>query len=704
MTNISAPSVTETIEQFFTIEPLGGPTHPYNLLDRFPDELYDKSPDSHFVRLMYAILGASGVGWLKKNLLDARLKLFEQGFDTFDIERYYGDPFRFGRVLLEVMDEDPSGLLTREQWDTIKSKDESYRNRAITFFNAARAGNTPEGMKLAAQSGLNHAAEIIENYKYLFDLHTDQPLSLPYYGSTLETEEFIVLPRREDSATEIQLLSFEDATIVSGGFLLKFREMTTGLIDFDADHFTVQSELRNLPVIGADGVVVSGGPFPNAFIIQFGGPLSNQNVPQIEALSSMSDNLGKPKDIFVTTQVGGVNIVDEVVQMSDEYAHNMQSALDFLRPVNTIPTTYSGQSSRERLDWKGVTATSEYAEVVKLVTGSEDIQWPDPDSLNWVEPGKEKEAKRIKGDLQAHYVAYHTLSGVTAYTDDALDDADYATLTSILDNYNSEHVGKFDPALANSAAPLPTEVDDTFVFKAAQAVPPCASRVEVTVQDPEGQGRGGIEGTIFSIENGFTKIPYKTLGWVSLSRPQPATDYLEIDMGRTVWITFIEFDAVAFPFQVDISYDTLGTNDGSRAWQPVTPMGGGSRFDENIPFDTTKGVYHFSSNFLNQKGKIITSRYLRLGFTRQDINAWLAAGVDVDPLGILVNKTTHAGLPYPVGISNIRLGRCTIPFQTNDPISGTFQEGATISAPVRGLSKAVPLKPVTKGLGRGQAL
>jgi hypothetical protein len=476
------PTFTETVDQQFLIEPLSGPSNPTSQLDRFPDELYDKTPNSHFVRFMYTLLGPAGIGWLRKNLLTAKLAFYAHGFDTFDMEKFYGNPFGFPRVLAEVWETDPLGLLPKDEWDAIRARDESYRNRAITFFNAARAGNTPLGMQLAAQSGLNHEAEVIENYKYLFDAHSDEPLDLPFFGSTTTTEEFVIIPRRTDSQSEVQVLTFEDSTIANGTFFLTFNGQVTDPIPWNANFLEVQTALRALGAIGDNGVQVTGGECPNPFYIQFSGALADQNVSLIEVRSSLVDDLDNPKSITVTTYVSGVPATDEVVNLSDEFQHNMETAVDFLRPVNTIPSVYPGTGTRTRQDWKTITATSEYSEVIKYVTGSDGIQWPANDGvINWIEEGVEKERQRIADDLQHLHISYNVPRGAFAYTDAALDDPNYLDDITSVSNYNSEHVGQFGPDQTN-LMPLLREltIGDTESLPAGNGVSGCPTPLQVT--------------------------------------------------------------------------------------------------------------------------------------------------------------------------------------------------------------------------------
>lgn len=204
---VTTPNFTGVVNQQFFVEPLGGPQNPGNYLDRFPDAVYNKSIDSHLVKFMYALIGPAGSGWLRKNYLQARLIIEQQGLSTFDLDAFYGNPFSFGRILEEVYDEDPDGLLPRSEWDAIKAKDAQYRNRAIDFLNAARAGTTNLGIRLAAKSGLGQDVEVFENYRTLWNQLTDDPIDIDNFGVTDLMGEVIIVPRRDTSTSALQVLT-----------------------------------------------------------------------------------------------------------------------------------------------------------------------------------------------------------------------------------------------------------------------------------------------------------------------------------------------------------------------------------------------------------------------------------------------------------------------------------------------------------------
>ena len=660
--NATAPTYTQQVNQTVFIEPIGGPLGPLNALDRFPDTVYNKSPETHFIKFMYSLLGPAGVGFIKKQYLEAKLEIYAQGFNTFQIEKYYGDPFAFGRILEEELPDDPEGLLTREQWDIIKAKDESYRSRAIMFFNAARLGTTPEGMELAAESGLNHAAFIWENYKSLFDAHSDEPLNLPHLGRTTATEEFVIVPRLDISRSEQQVISFADATAAEGTFQLEWNGKLTALIAYDANNFTVEKALETITGLGGN-VIVKGGPNPNPFVVTFTSDLSNRDVPQIIPYSHLLNNLKQPVAISVKTLVGGVEAVDEATYLSDEYQHNAEVAIDFLRPLNSLPTPASGAATRTKQAFVAVAASSNYQEAIKYVTGSETVKWPEPDSLNWVEVGKEVESKRLQGDLEAHYTSYHSISTIASYTDVALEDPSYPSSVAILPKYKSEHVGRYDPRTTVGFPQLESVIDPAIVFSAVRAIPPCPIPMEVTVTDNETLAPllGGTLYVAAIDEDGSGSIALSSQNWWSSEERQPPhSEYLEIDLGETRMVNWITLEVTRKPYFIDLAFDSLDaySMEQSRAWQNATYptiLGGGPAFYEGRPWAASviysptqpawQQVRVFFSDF---NERTVATRFLRLRFARPEPDLTNPTEPFVDSRELI---------PYSVDVRNIRLGR-----------------------------------------------
>lgn len=623
----SPPSFSGTVDQSFFIESLGGSKHPTLYLDRFPEEVYNKSVDSHFVRFMYALLGPAGIGWLKKNYLDARLELAEHGFEGFNIERYYGDPFRFGRILSERFDDDPTGLLPRDVWDQIKAKDEAYRSRALDYFNAARAGTTPLGAELAAKSGLGHPVEIVENYKYLFDIQSDEPKGFEYFGKTLSLNEFVVVPRLEVSRSEQQQITV-DGFPTSGTIYLSFQGQVTGPITWDTSitAHDVELALEALSSIGTDNVKVSNGPglvgstfHVEPFLVTFTGKLAGQDVPLIEVASGTAFAGGVDPTVTVETLTDGISAADEVVDIRPELQHNLQVALDYLRPVNTLPTIASGHGLRTVQPWQSVTSSSAYVEVLRYVTGSTGVRWPTIDATHWIESGVEKEAPRVHDDRQHHYQGFHNVQSIYAYQGEALDDVDYASDVATVANYNSVHVGSFNRTDELIFPFLMGRRDPSVVYSADRTLADYAEPLTVTTQADEHDAAfvNGIYPTDYIKLPGVPTIKYKDEQfWASTERIE-GSEVIEVDLGSAQAVNFVTFDILSRPLDIELSFDLLELPP-RRRYIPVIPL-------TSFPFTTAT---HFSPtdqtawlpveyHFSDAQGHTPFTRFIRIKFTRR---------------------------------------------------------------------------------------
>src|SRR5271157_5764193 len=220
---VTTPDVTTEIIQQFFIEGQSTSGSPLNYLDHFPETIWNKGIHTRLVALVYTLLGPSGVGYLRQNYLEARLAVESSGLKTTELDELYNNVFQFARFATEVYQQDTEGLLTQAQFEQVQESDKSYQNRAKSFLQATRAGGTVLGIELAAKSGLLTAVEVIENYKALYDEHSDDRLGLEYLGVTRSTEEVILLPRQELPTSALQLLDFTgELPPLTGFFTLAF--------------------------------------------------------------------------------------------------------------------------------------------------------------------------------------------------------------------------------------------------------------------------------------------------------------------------------------------------------------------------------------------------------------------------------------------------------------------------------------------------
>lgn len=623
MADVSLPTFTGTINQQYFIEPLGGPQNPISYLDRFPDALYLKTPDSHLLRFMYSLLGPAGVGGLRKNYLLARLIFEDHGLELFDLESFYGAPFRFGRILDETYLSDPGDLLSREEWDRIRAKDARYRSRAIDFLNAARAGNSPEGMRLAARSGLGHDVEIIENYRYLFDVNSDNPMGLAYYGSTTSTEEMIVRPRRETSRTEVQTITVTGDP--SGGtFLLNFGGRLTSAIAYNATSFVVQSALSALSNIGVGDVEVTGGPGTvnsvpvfAPYTVTFRGDLSARDVPEIVALSNLSG--GTNPKITVTTITGGLDSSDETVKIAPRDVHALQTAVDRLKSVTTIPTIAPGEGLRSRQVWANVGATSEYVEVLRFVSGQPNVEWPTPDAVHWIERNVEKQAPRGADDLQHHYVNFHNVGTVTA---------------------SSEHLGRFSPEQVALFPFLGAADDDVLVFKANRALADYPNPLTVTnTTDKDVALVQGVYPLDYGSLPGVPTIAYRDEQFWASEEISGGAEVLSIDLGSVQAINYLIMEITRKPVDIEIQYDAVGL--GTPVWKTVAPNPS-ARFDDTHAYTAEQSPWiQAEFNFTRPVGGPVFTRRIRLILNRRSSTL----------------DTFLGGGPWSIEVRNLRIGR-----------------------------------------------
>lgn len=725
MTDVALPTFVDVVDQAWFIEPLNGPSQPRNYLDRFPEEVYNKSLDSHLVRFMYALLGPAGVGWLRKNLLDARLNIEDFGLELFDIERFYGDPFRFGRILSELYVEDPTGTFDRDTWDRIKARDEQYRTRATRFMQAARFGNAPPGMALVGESALGYAVDVVENYKYLFDVHSDRPMGLPSYGSTASIDEFVIRPRPVVSRSEVQTITIS-GNPTGGNFVLGFNgQLTTNFtytpvtsitaavtlpvatitvtntggfpaagtfnlngqtvtytgvtetsftgctggagtqaayslaisltrttpaatapytynnIPYNAPAALVQTALASLKNIGSTGCAVRGGPIPNPYTVFFGGPLSNQDIATLTATSALTG--GSSPAITIDTETGGLDAATELVQITPEGIHNLQTALDYTRPVPTIPSVYQSHGIHSRQDWNSVSASNEYSEVLRFVTGSEAVKWPS-DSTHWILSGVEKQAPRIKDDLQHHYVGFHGISAVTAYTDEAIADLNYESDQAVLTNYRSEHNGTYTPQIRTLIPFFRSQTAD-IIYTADRIAADYAEPLLVTTQTNETNLVNGIYPSDYAGLRGVSQIKYKDEQFWSSRERETGADYIEVDLGVVQAVNFLTFESIRKPYDIEVSYDVYDQAP-RRHFVTVTP-------DPIAPFESSfffdpleQNPWHYTEYHITDAlGEMIFTRFLRFKFTRRADTSFL------------FDSLSQVQTPWSIEIRNLRVGR-----------------------------------------------
>jgi hypothetical protein len=647
-TTVETPDVTTVINQQVFIEPLGGPKHPISYLDAFPETLYNKSLDSNLVALMYTLLGPAGVGTLKQNYLQARLNIEANGLRTTELDAFYAEPFSFARLAFETYTDDTEGLLNNEQWEKIQESDSSYKNRAINYLKAVRAGGTLLGITLAAKSALNRAVEIVENYHALYDGFSDDPLGIELIGLTKSTEEIILLPRQEHPQSAQQTISIEEGNAIAGTFKLtmplgpgrKGEEIqntsTTYALPFDVDFEELTLALEALPVIGKSNVSVTGGPFPgNLLVISFTNELADKPMPQfLITQNSLADNEEHLIEIEVAVNQVGASADGEEAAIPIEDWYFAQDAINNIKPVTCILTPGKAPGLTKRQIPNATFADSEFIEVLRYVTGKRGLPWPPVSATTWIEPGVENEAPVAINGQHANYVNFHNVAAAVSYTEEGTEHLEE------LENYKDEHIGPYSAAQQAQYPFLATFQNPREEFKAIDAAV-SSPELLTTKVGPEPLVNYIYPAAYQNLAQ-IAGAPSETAPFWSSLESLEGSDFLEIDLGIVQAVNFISFESSQKPFKISVNYDLLDAAP-ARRFIPVTLVN--EREAQSIQSTSyeAKNINQWSIITMNVNTSLNTmiyTRFIRLEFAR--------------PL---------EGLPFPYSaeVRNLRIGRNVSP-------------------------------------------
>lgn len=382
----SDPTQINLIVSNPVVEPLDGPSTVDSVFDRFPEEVYQQGKDSHLYRLLSALGGDSGAGFIKTQLYSTRLQ-YEAEFLNFTVlNQIYTAQFQFNRLKSETYPNynPETDALTPDQWNTIELADQSYRQRAMEFWTALRYGNTPLGMQTMAQAGIGLECEVVENYKWIFDSMSDDPLGLDPVGTTASVNEFVIIPR---------FLNADNAA--------SYEYTQTHPVDY----LVTPASLSGRPATGTPPEVtweIDDGTSPKTALL-----------PELEHNAiDLTDRL-RPTGTLCSIEVGTTRYIE--IDVSDAYSSSHRIH------ANRLVTGQQG------VPWPAV----------------------DPTKGFFIEQGVEKEAGYFYGSARELPVVFLDVENVHAYTEQALADPTYLTSDFFAGSvppaatYTSEHVGNY---------------------------------------------------------------------------------------------------------------------------------------------------------------------------------------------------------------------------------------------------------------------
>lgn len=462
------------------VEPLDGPLFVEHLMSRFPEEVYAKGRDTHLYGFLTALVGDAGAGSLKKKSLLARLQYESAALAFQNLDNLYSPLIGFDRLPSERYKIDPKkNTLTQEEWEVIRSADQSYRRRAIGYLQAARFGGTPRGIEEAASAALGQNVQVSENYKYVFDQQSDRQIGYSKYGNTNSVSEFVIRPNVSQNVTiqeEYAILNVTNANLVEPFQFLFDNEISSPIYIYDINAAGIVAALEGMASIEQGDFSVEQTTSTSYVIRSFKTGRSIQDLKisywanvtpeDISIAFSASTSLfyagevGDPNPEYYETELnnGDTSLIEPRLYSRYYLDPFIQKNLDgVISKIKPVATTFSIKPARERyipVGTNAVAASSEKFVVSRFVTGSSSIAYTAANKLNGkvLESGVENEQRNYAYTGMDLPVVSMTINTAIAYTDKALSDRDYGktafyrgTNSSYL-KYRSIHAGVFgDP-------------------------------------------------------------------------------------------------------------------------------------------------------------------------------------------------------------------------------------------------------------------
>ena len=204
---------------------------------------------------------------------------------------FYAEPFSFARLALETYTDDTEGLLDHEQAEEIQESDASYKNRAINYLKAIRAGGTVLGIELAAKSALNRASRSSGELPRAVRPVLRRPSDIPYHrADQIDRGDHPPASPGTSRRAHSRRSPSREGNPISGTFKLTMplgpgggkeevqNTTTTYALPFDVDFGELTASARSAACHRSEKRIGHGGPFPgNPIRYQFHERTSRQS-------------------------------------------------------------------------------------------------------------------------------------------------------------------------------------------------------------------------------------------------------------------------------------------------------------------------------------------------------------------------------------------------------------------------------------------
>lgn len=373
--------VSQSVTGAEVVEPLDSPITVQDLMRRFPEPIYQQGTDSHLYHFMQALCGESGAGSIAKLSYYARLPQEVSLLEYSDLDTFYTSHFNFKRLKSEVYDASYADYNTEDVWRDMQRKDRSYNARLIHYLQGVQLGTTATGLAMVAAAAIGHDVEVVENYRFVYDHYTDDPLGIEQVGRSTSVNEFTLVPH----------LQLSDGTFVT---------------DINGDDITYESDFRRTP------------------------PDVNTPIPDPSVRATLPAPV-KQSLYAELSQLSGVSSFEtdgEFHHLLPELEYNMTQLVDRTRPVGAHMSLDPQRSRYRRIQPRSISASSERFEVTRLVTGRSGVKWPAVDAARgyFIEEGVENAAPNAENARQWPSI-FLNIETAIAYSSLAEADLSYGT-------------------------------------------------------------------------------------------------------------------------------------------------------------------------------------------------------------------------------------------------------------------------------------
>lgn len=225
-------------------------------MEHFDEPVYSATPDTILYKFIDAICGDAGAGSLKKEIFMQRLSGAITGIYGSDLDYIFGNMHFLSRAPSEGYPYNTmTQMLTADQWNEVRVKDQWYRNRITEFFQACTSGGTTDGIRQAVHAACSVDCEIFETWRYmdnfgLIDNLGRSPVAvrnevvIKPYKATLEPQERRLLRDMLDKIMPQDSVATIDTNGLAVSSPVPIRSITA-----DSNYYQVEKVVTPSPIL-----------------------------------------------------------------------------------------------------------------------------------------------------------------------------------------------------------------------------------------------------------------------------------------------------------------------------------------------------------------------------------------------------------------------------------------------------------------------